>query len=351
VATADVRLVSETGSPLATPQPGGSAGDVVSSTFSSPLPAGPTPTPLPTITLPAACTNKGRFSDDVTIEDGQEFAPGAEFDKVWEVGNEGTCPWGPGYTLRFLEGDQMSGANQPVLDVTEPDAKGEFGAPLVAPEEPGTYQATWQLFDLAGEPFGPELYVEIEVLPDVAPPVAESEAITLFDFIEQADQATWLAEDSTYRVNQAPINQDLVIPFPQGIIAVGEAEFGGDYQPPGAVLLTHPHQESGAIQGSYNVETSLQPGDLLAATLGFPKAAIINDDGATFEVIFKPENGSEQVVLSELVTYEDTPVTVRQLLSDIEPGQTGAFILRVEGGDSLSYDWAVWIDVRLLRPS
>lgn len=350
-ATADVRLVAEGSSPLPTPLPGGSIGDVVSSTFTSPLPAGPTPTPLPTIALPADCTNRGRFSDDITVEDGQEFAPGAQFDKIWEVSNEGTCSWGPGYTLRFLEGDRMNGVDQPVLTVTEPDERGEFGVPLTAPEAAGSYQATWQLFDLAGEPFGPELYVEIEVVPDAAPPIDETSTTTLFDFIEQADQATWLAGNSTYRVNLAPINQELVIPFPQGIIAVGEAEFGGDYQPAGPVLLTHPHQEFGNIQGTYVVDTPLQPDDLLVATLGFPKAAVINDDGATFEVIFRPDDGPEQVVLSEAINYEDTPLTVRKVLADIPPGQSGVFILQVDGGDSLSYDWAVWIDLRLVRPS
>jgi len=350
-ATAGVRLVAESSSPLSTPPLGGSTGDVVSSTLSSPLPAGPTPTPLPTIDLPAGCTNKGRFSDDITVEDGQEFAPGAQFDKIWEVGNEGTCPWGPGYTLRFLEGDRMNGAEQPVLTVTEPDDRGEFRVPLTAPEEAGSYQATWQLFDPTGEPFGPELYVEIKVLPDAAPPVDEAETTTLFDFVEQAEQATWLAGNSTYRVNQAPINQNLVIPFPQGIIAVGEAEFGGDYQPPGPVLLTHPHQEFGIIQGTYVVDTPLQPDDLLVATLGFPKAAVINDDGVTFTVTFRPDDGPEQIILSEAVKYEDTPLSVRKLLADIQPGQRGTFILQVDGGDSPSYDWAVWIDLRLIRPS
>jgi hypothetical protein len=244
----------------------------------------------------------------------------------------------------------MSGAEQQVIEITEPEEKGTFTVPMVAPGNEGTHQGTWQLYTPTGEPFGPELYVEIEVVSGAAPPLDESAVNSLYDFIENAAQATWLAGNSTYRIEQTPINQDLVIPFPQGIVAVGEAEFGGNYQAPGPVLLTHPHQEAGFIQGTYTVDIPLQPDDVLAATLGFPRAAIINDDGVTFEVTFKPAGGQEQVIFSKLVKYEDTPLTVRQLLTEVEPGQNGVFTLRADGGDSLSYDWAVWIDVQLVRP-
>ena len=360
---ADVRLVS----PIATPAVGGSTGDVMTSTFSSPLPGGqvtpqlagssasqpppPTPTPLPTIVLPAGCASKGRFAGDVTVKDGQEFAPGAKFEKTWAVANAGDCPWGPGFTVRFLTGDRMEGDNQPVPEITEPGETGNFTVPLVAPAAAGTYRGAWQLHTPAGEPFGPELYVEIQVAPGAAPALPESDVTTLYDFIANAAEATWLAGNSTYRLNQTPINQNLVIPFPQGIVALGQAEFGGSYQPPGPVLLTHPHQELGSIRGSYVVDTPVQPGDILVATLGLPKAAIINDDGVTFEVIFKPADGAEQVIFSKLVKYEDTPVTVRQQLSGVQPGQKGVFILQANGGDSLSYDWAVWIEARLVRPA
>jgi hypothetical protein len=81
-----------------------------------------------------------------------------------------------------------------------------------------------------------------------------------------------------------------------------------------------------------------------------PKAAAINDDGVTFEVSFKPAEGPDQLLFSKSVKYEDSPVVVRQALTTVQPGQTGVFILRVKGGDSLSYDWATWIDLRLVRP-
>lgn len=341
-------------SPLATPA-GASVGDVISSSqiVESVSPVGtptPTPSPLPTITLPAGCTNQGRFSSDVTVQDGQEFPGGAEFEKVWAVVNYGTCPWGPGYTLRFVQGDRMEGETQTLETIVETEESGEIALTLIAPQTEGTFQGTWQLYDQSGEPFGPELTVEIEVVAGALPPLDETELTVLYDFVETATEAAWQTGAGTvYQVQTTPIDDSLVIPFPEGIVAVGEAEFGGGYQAPGPVLLTHPHQEVGSIEGSYTVDAPLQPDDILIATLGLPRAAIINDDGVTFEVVFQPEDGPEQVILSRLVTYEESPVTIRQQLSDIEPGQNGVFKLRVEGGDSLSYDWAVWIDLRLVR--
>lgn len=341
-------------SPLATPA-GASAGDVISSSqvVESVSPVGtppPTPSPLPTIALPAGCTNQARFSSDVTVQDGQEFPAGAVFEKVWAVVNYGSCPWGPGYTLRFVEGDRMEGARQTLETIIEPEASGEIALPLIAPQAEGAFQGTWQLYDQSGEPFGPELTVEIEVVAGALPPLDEAELTVLYDFVENAAEAAWQSGGGTaYEVQTAAIDDSLVIPFPEGIVAVGEAEFGGSYQAPGPVLLTHPHQEVGSIEGSYTVDAPLQPDDILIATLGLPRAAIINDDGVTFEVAFQPEDGPEQVILSRLVTYEESPVTIRQQLSGIEPGQSGNFLLRVRGGDSLSYDWAVWIDLRLVR--
>ena len=129
----------------------------------------------------------------------------------------------------------------------------------------------------------------------------------------------------------------------------GPALLRGNVESDGDVLLTYPDRTAGFIEGSYTVGIPLQPTDALAATLGFIKLSILSDDGVTFEVIFTPSDGSEQVILSRTVQYGDSPVTEIQLLTNIAPGQTGTFTLRVLGGESLSRDWAVWIDLRLVR--
>jgi hypothetical protein len=214
---------------------------------------------------------------------------------------------------------------------------------------PGVYRGNWQMVGLDGEPFGPDLYLEIEVVPGIVR-VDESEVTPLYDFVANADQATWSAGGTAYTIAAAPIDRSLVIPDPQGIVVVGPAELRGDTTSPGDVLMTHPHLELGFIQGTYPLTTPLQPTDALIGSLGLPRAAAINDDGVTFEVSFEPAAGPDQLLFSKSVKYEDSPVVVRQALTTVQPGQTGTFILRVKGGDSLSYDWATWIDLRLVRP-
>jgi serine/threonine protein phosphatase PrpC len=339
-------LVAESNSPLPTPTESTSlqAGDVI-----TPTPSRLRPTPAPTIALPPGCTNKARFAGDVTVKDGTQFAPGELFDKVWSVTNYGTCPWGGGYTVHFVEGDLMGASEEVPAPFVEPESTGAITVSMVAPDLPGIYRGNWQMVGLDGEPFGPDLYLEVEVVPGILR-LDETELTTLYDFVANAAQATWSADGTAYTVVEAPVDRNLVIPDPQGIVVIGPAELRGDTESPGNVLMTHPHLELGFIEGTYPITLPLQPTDALIGSLGLPKAAAINDDGVTFEVSFKPANGPDQLLFSKSVKYEDSPVTVRQALTTIQPNQTGAFILRVKGGDSLSYDWATWIDLRLVRP-
>lgn len=252
--------------------------------------------------------------------------------------------------VRFTEGDLMGAPEQiPIVDGVEPEATGLITIPMVAPDLPGTYRGSWQMIGLDGEPFGPDLYLEIKVVPGLLR-IDEASVTTLYDFVAEAAQAQWSAGDVTYQVVTAPVDRNLVIPDPQGIVVVGPAELRGDTTSSGNVLMTHPHLELGLIEGVYQVDTPLQPTDAIIGSLGLPRAAAINDDGVTFELSFKPGNGPDQLLFSKSVKYEDTPVPVSQALTTLQPGQTGTFTLRVKGGNSLSYDWATWIELRLVRP-
>jgi hypothetical protein len=151
-------------------------------------------------------------------------------------------------------------------------------------------------------------------------------------------------------VTSAPIDRSLVIPAPQGSVVIGPTELRGNAPSPDNVLMTHPHEELGLIEGVYTLDSPLQPTDAIVGSLGLPKAAAVNDDGVTFELVFKPNGGVDQLLFSKLVKYEESPVAIKQALTNIPPGQTGTFTLRVKGGNSLSYDWATWIELRLVRP-
>lgn len=357
---AEATLVSQNNSPIATPETtfnspvstptSGSQGDSLATATPPPATPTPSPTPLPTIEVPPDCTNKARFRRDVTIPDGTQLAPAESFEKVWLVQNAGTCPWGPGYTVRLIGGDTMGANNQtPLVEVTPPDTNGEISVSMIAPAAPGSYRGDWQLFDLNGEPFGPEMYLEIEV---VAPDPTQVEAAnleTLYNFIEQADQAAWSTGQTSYTLIESEISEELELPAPEGLVARGQATLRGNVKSSHNVLLTYPHREAGFIEGTYTVDTPLQPTDALAFTVGFIRLLILSDDGVTFEVLFTPDEGEEQVVLSRTVQYADSPVTEIQPLTGIAPGATGTFTLRVQGGESLNQDWAVWIDARLVR--
>jgi hypothetical protein len=194
------------------------------------------------------------------------------------------------------------------------------------------------------------MYLEIEVLPADPTNIDEAQATILYDFIENAAKATWSSDGVGYTVQNTPISETLELPSPQGLVATGIAQLRGNEMSEGPVLLTYPHQEVGLIEGKYPVETPLQPTDSLVASLGFTKLSILSVDGVIFEVGFTPAGGQERLLLSRPVDYRASPVNEVVPLSNIEPGESGTFTLRVRGGESLSQDWALWLDLRLVRP-
>lgn len=348
--SAFVSPVSTPVSPVNTPTPQ-SAGDSIAVSTPTAQPPTPSPTALPTIELAADCESKGRFRRDVTVPDGTQFAQAESFEKVWLIQNAGNCQWGPGFTVRHIGGDLMGSTNiVPLRDVVQPETNAEISVSMIAPAATGSYRGEWQLFDLNGEPFGPELYLEIEVVASEAASVDGSNADTLYDFIENVSNATWSSDGVTYTPLETNIETSLEVPLTEGLIAIGPGLLRGSTETGGDILLAYPDRTVGSIEGSYNIDTPLQPTDALAATIGFLKLPILPDDGVTFEIIFTPTGGAEQVILSQVVQYQDSPLTVLQPLTGIEPDQTGIFTLRVLSGQSASQDWAVWSDARLIRP-
>ncbi|MEA3344962.1 MAG: NBR1-Ig-like domain-containing protein [Chloroflexota bacterium] len=148
-------------------------------------PAIPTATPLPTVPLPTAtrtelaCERDSIFVEDVTVPDNTEIAPGARFEKVWRVRNNGTCPWDDGYELAFIKGEQMSAPDRTSIPETEPETEADISITFVAPEEPGTYRGDWGMRAPNGELFGAKLYVQIVVVtPTVTPEVTGTAVLT-----------------------------------------------------------------------------------------------------------------------------------------------------------------------------
>ncbi len=138
--------------------------------------ANPQPTILVTTPTAPACTPDLRFVADETIPDGTEVPPQATLLKVWRVRNAGTCPWGPGYTLRFVAGDPLDAEPEQPLFPAPPGGETRIQVRFRAPAEPGVYQSVWQAADPQGVVFGDPIFIVIEV---VAPTPTPGQTPTL----------------------------------------------------------------------------------------------------------------------------------------------------------------------------
>ena len=115
----------------------------------TPTPAPPTPTAGPG---PGGCTLRATFIRDVAVPNDTALQPGARFERIWRVRNDGTCYW-ESYTLVFARGDQMGGPASVPVPNTEPGAQVDISVPLRAPTAPGTYRGFWVLRATNGSTF------------------------------------------------------------------------------------------------------------------------------------------------------------------------------------------------------
>lgn len=144
------------------------------SSTNTPLPSAtlaPSNTPAVSNTPFVASTSSGGasgcdamgFVSDVTVPDGSDFAPDAEFTKTWRLRNTGTCSWSTSYALVFSSGNSMSGpASQGLPSSVAPNATIDVSVDLKAPSSQGTYTGYWALRNASGQNFG-SFYVIIDV--------------------------------------------------------------------------------------------------------------------------------------------------------------------------------------------
>jgi hypothetical protein len=164
--------------PLATatlgPIPTISSGDVTSTAitpgvgtqfpFNTPA-AGFTPLASAVPTQAVQACNDSAFVADITIPDGSEVHPGANFTKVWEIKNTGTCTWDEGYALVY-QGGVFDGYNIPiktVRDFVKPGETRKFEVDLSAPLKEGEATDCWKMRGDDGYYFGTYLCVTVIV--------------------------------------------------------------------------------------------------------------------------------------------------------------------------------------------
>jgi len=142
------------------------------------LPAGATGQPLvlssPTFSiLPAQGTPTGALCDnsayirDVGTPDGTVLKPGQAFAKGWLIQNTGTCNWKVGYHLVQVGGNTNFGGDTFIIhfpsEIVLPGTIVEISLNLVAPKQPGTYEARYQMYTNLDIPFGTGMTVAVEV--------------------------------------------------------------------------------------------------------------------------------------------------------------------------------------------
>jgi hypothetical protein len=122
------------------------------------------------------CVYSFEFLQDLNLPDDTVLPPGAEFTKRWRLRNNGICDWSTEFSVVFVGGDQMSAADSiPLEEEVAVSQTVEVAVDMIAPEEPGTYRANFQIADASGEPFGIDGFIEdafwlrIAVEEDAAP--------------------------------------------------------------------------------------------------------------------------------------------------------------------------------------
>jgi hypothetical protein len=157
----------------------------------------PTVTTAPTQTSPVvpSCDVAG-FVADITIPDGTEMAPGTNFQKIWELRNDGTCTWNANYDVIFYSGAQMNGASPQQLTTGEvlPGQTIQIAIDMIAPADQGRHIGNWVLRNDSGATFGiggaSPFYVDITVTGEVVPTATETSPIIPTDTSEPSPTDT-----------------------------------------------------------------------------------------------------------------------------------------------------------------
>lgn len=296
----------------------------------TPIPSSPTPIPIP--------CNWAKFVGDVTVKDGTEFTPNAEFVKAWELKNIGSCSWKSDYLLVFAGGEQMDGAKASQIGETvDPGETTEVSVALVAPEDPGHYRGFWKLSTPSGDTFGIGSSAEDPFWVDIR--VVESGKYT-YDFTSNYCSARWSSDAGR-----------LPCPGEKGdgdgfVILVKEPVIETDRQENESGLWTQPEDaDDGYIAGEYP-EIEIKNGYRFQAVLACLDGA--SDCKVLFQLNYRVGDGPVQTLWQGEEEYDGE---FTKLDIDLNPlaGQDVKFILTVLANGSPNDDEAFWLQPRIVK--
>lgn len=308
-----------------------------------PPPYTPTPPSAAASPIPSAATaslpcNRATFVRDVTVPDGSEFRPGADFTKTWQLRNTGACTWSRGYALVFEAGDRMSGAeSQPLEREVIPGESIDLALALEAPENVGDYRGLWKLRSGGGERFGigeqgtNPFWVAIRVsLPDEV----------VYNLVEEYCEADWsTASGDLPCPGEAGSPEGFVVRLEEAVMEGGRKE-----NEPG--LWTNPEAvEDGRIRGEFP-GFKIEKGDVFAALISCldnsPECSV------RMRLQYRIGDGSIQTLAEGTQTYDDEFRKVEVDLSELA-GHKVKLILAAETRGDDTDDTAFWLMPRIMR--
>ena len=307
----------------------------------TPTPVIPTtPTSTPVSTAAAGC-DKAQFISDVTVPDNTTFAPNVTFTKTWRLKNVGTCTWTTAYSITFVSGDRMGGADVLLPQTVVPGQTVDVGVNLTAPSLTGSYRGYWQLKNASGGLFG--IGATFDKPFWVAINIAGGKAGTsALDFVSTVCTAQWT-------------NGTVTLPCPgtdgdsRGFVLSQTSprmENGTVSSQSG--LLTFPQSvNNGYIQGIYTAFT-IQSGDRFQATINCEYGA--SDCFVIFRVDVEMAGGVTQNLGTFAEKYDGLYYPVDIDLSPLA-GKNVHFILTVLANGSPTGDRAQWIAPKVFRPA
>jgi hypothetical protein len=326
----------------ATPLPG--SGTLPTATLS---PA--TATPIPPTAIPPTATpipipcNQAGWVTDVTIPDGSSFVAGASFVKTWRVKNIGSCTWGTGYSIMFLNGNSMSAPATVALPASvRPGETVDISVPMVAPSGNGDYTGSWLLRTPNGTTFGVGVNggVPVTVKISVTTIPTPKDPNTVYDFVGNYCSAQWRTNAGTISCPSSSAN------YSTGSIMRSYAPIieNGLTDDEGTIITIPAAGGDGMIQGQFP-NILIHSGDRFAATAlcSYQKT----NCSVTFEVLAQEQGSSTITSLGTWSkTYNNTTVAIDIDLSAYD-GKNVIFYLKVSSGGNSTDDYAQWMAARI----
>jgi hypothetical protein len=325
----------------ATPLPTSAATQVPTATLIPPTATAtmipPTATPIP---IPC---NQAGWITDITIPDGTTLTAGASFVKTWQVRNTGTCTWGSGYVLVFLNGSSMGSPASVTLPSSVYSGQAvNISVPMIAPSNPGNYTGYWMLRAPNGAQFGVgtngstplSVVIKVNTVPGPKDPN------TIYDFVGNYCSAEWRTNASYITCPSPAIN------YSTGSITRTYAPVleNGQVDDEGAIITVPGVGGDGMIQGQYP-HVAIHSGDYFKATVlcSYQKSAC----NVTFEVLAQVEGSSTIKSLGKWnKTYNNSTMPITIDLSSMD-GKQIIFYLKVYSNGNNQDDMAQWMAARI----